>query len=154
MSEPRSEESGAVVVANVLRDWIMILLTIVVVALYGLALAGQLRSLPDQSILSRLEPVLFVVLGYYFGRLPAQQNEQSLRNEIKDLTKRAEAARQGREVALQSHEALHERTKNAWKALASGSHSSGTSAGTANAGADRNQGGSVAAALSILSSRD
>ena len=154
MNEPISEESGAVVVANVLRDWVMILLTLVFVLLYGLALAGKLRPLPDQSIVSRLEPVLFVVLGYYFGRLPAQQSEQSLRNEIKDLTKRAEAARQGREVALQSHEALHERMKNAWKALASG-YSSGTSAGTANdGGADRNQDGSIAAALSILSSKD
>jgi hypothetical protein len=155
VNEPRSEESGAVAIANVLRDWVMVLLTVVFVVLYGLALAGKLKPLPDQSIVSHLEPVLFVVLGYYFGRLPAQQSEQTLRSEIKDLTKRAEAARQGREVALQSHEALQERVRSARKALASGSHSSEKSAETANyAGTNTNQHGSVVAALSILSSKD
>ena len=155
MTEPGSDEPTAIAVANVLREWIMVLLTLVFVVLYGLALAGKIRPLPDQSIVSHLEPILFVVLGYYFGRLPAQQSEQTLKNEIKDLTKRAEAARHGREVALQSHEALHERVKNAWKALASGTRSSEKSAETANyAGPNTNQHGSVVVALSILSSKD
>jgi hypothetical protein len=40
----------------------------------------------------RLEPIIFVIIGYYFGRLPGQQNEKTLKQEIGRQTLRAAAA--------------------------------------------------------------
>ena len=150
VTEPKSQEL-ALTVTNVLKEWMMVLLTLAFVVLYGLALAGRLRPLPDQSVVIRLEPVLFIVIGYYFGRLPAQQTERTLKDEIKHLTKRADAAHQAREIALQSHEALDQKLKNAWRVLSNRSHFSEKGEST---GINTNQHGSVVAALSILSSED
>ncbi|HJP92958.1 MAG TPA: hypothetical protein VJ875_13450 [Pyrinomonadaceae bacterium] len=153
MSEQKYERVGMVTVADILKEWVMVLLTTAFVSLYGLALAGKLRPLPDPSVVSRLEPVLFVVLGYYFGRLPAQQSEHTLKSEIERQTKRAEAAQQARETALQSRDALDEKVKNALTALASGRHFPDGNAEIVNdATTDINQHGSVVAALSILKS--
>ena len=153
VSEPKSNAPTAIAVANVLRESVTVLLTLVFVVLYGLALVGKLRPLPDLSIISRLEPVLFVVLGYCFGRLPAQQSEHTLKHEIERQSKRADAAQQARETALQSREALDEKVKNARTALASGPNFADKRAEPANsASIDMNQHGSVVAAFSILSS--
>jgi len=42
----------------------------------------------------RLEPIIFVIISYYFGRLPAQQNEQTLKEEIGGQTEKADTAQQ------------------------------------------------------------
>ena len=102
-----------------LKEWVMIVLTFAFVILYGLALVGKLRPLADLSIVSRLEPIIFVIIGYYFGRLPAHQNELTLKKEIGRQILRADAAQQAKETALQSRDALDEKVKNARTALAS-----------------------------------
>lgn len=114
----------------------MVLLTLVFVVLYGLALLGKLRPLADVSMVTRLEPLIFIIIGYYFGRLPGVENEQTLKDEIERQTQRADAAQQAKETALQSREALDEKIKNARTALD-------------NATSERN---SVATAFHILSS--
>jgi len=43
--------------------------------------AGLAQPLADEKMVLRLEPIIFVIIGYYFGRLPGQQNEKTLRNE-------------------------------------------------------------------------
>jgi hypothetical protein len=88
--------------AETLRTWGMVFMTLVFIVLYGLALIGKFKPLVDISVVSRLEPIIFVLLGYYFGRLPCHQNEGMLKNEIDRQTKRADAAYQARETALQS----------------------------------------------------
>lgn len=131
-----------------LKNWLMVLLTTGFVVLYGLALLGKLRPLADASMVSRLEPIIFVIIGYYFGRLPGQQNEQSLKEEIGRQTQRADAAQHAKETALQTREALDEKVKNARTALAAE-----TVALVKGAGSDGfpNERGSVAAAFNILS---
>jgi len=43
-------------------------------------------------MIARIEPIIFVIVGYYFGRLPSQQNEKALKEEISRQTQRADAA--------------------------------------------------------------
>ena len=99
-------------VTDALKSWIMLFLTIAFVILYALALSGRLKPLPDTSLVARLEPIIFVIIGYYFGRIPGQQNENTLKNEIARQTQRADAAQHAKEQALQSREALDEKLKN------------------------------------------
>jgi hypothetical protein len=136
--------------AGTLKEWVMVLLTMAFVALYGLALVGKLKPLADLTMVSRLEPMIFVIIGYYFGRLPAQQNEQTLREEIDRQTKRADAAQQARETALQSREALDEKLKNARTALSS--VDGGPPGASDTSKTEKPPHGSVAAAFNILSS--
>ncbi len=97
---------------NALKNWIMVALTIVFVLLYSAALFGSLKPLADQSMVSRLEPIIFVIIGYYFGRLPSQQNEDSLKDEINRQTQKADAAQHVKEQTQQSRESLEEKMKN------------------------------------------
>ncbi len=143
--------------SETLKGWIMVFLTLVFVALYGLALLGKLKPLDDASMVVRLEPIIFIIVGYYFGRLPSQQNEQTLKGEIDRQTKRAEAAQHAKETAFKTSEALEERVKNARIALETTGFDSGNGAGegfervTLSASEPR-QRGSVSAALKILDS--
>ncbi len=95
----------------------MVFLTLIFVVLYGLALLGKLRPLADASMVTRLEPLIFVIIGYYFGRLPGEETEKLLKHEINRQILRADAAQSAKENALQSREALDEKIKNAKTAL-------------------------------------
>ena len=138
--------------AETLKEWMMIVLTFAFVILYGLALIGKLRPLADLSIVSRLEPIIFVIIGYYFGRLPGQQNEMTLKREIGRQILRAEAAQHAKETALQSREALDEKVKNARTALASSPLVDDSNAKTISNGPANHEHGSIAAAFNILKS--
>jgi hypothetical protein len=105
--------------ADVLKGWTMVVLTFVFVLLYGAALFGWLKPLSDVTMITRLEPIIFVIIGYYFGRLPAQQNEKTLKDEIGRQTQKADAAQHAKETAIQSREALEERIKNVSATLTS-----------------------------------
>ena len=98
--------------SEILKNWIMVVLTLVFIALYGAALVGWLRPLTDDKMVLRLEPIIFVIIGYYFGRLPGQQNERNLKQEINRQTQRADASQSAKEHALQTNEALEEKIKN------------------------------------------
>jgi len=106
---------------DVLKNWVMVVLTFAFVLLYGAALLGKLKPLPDVSMITRLEPIIFVIIGYYFGRLPSQQNEKTLKDEIGRQIQRADAAQHAKEQAQQSREALEEKVKNVGAALSSAS---------------------------------
>ncbi|HEX8283786.1 MAG TPA: hypothetical protein VF588_10550 [Pyrinomonadaceae bacterium] len=111
------ETSQGQTMADALKGWVMVALTLVFVALYGAALTGWLKPLADEKMVTRLEPIIFVIIGYYFGRLPAQQNEKTLKDEIGRQTQKADAAQHAKEQAQQSREALEEKVKNARAAL-------------------------------------
>ena len=119
MTSPTQQTPSAFLLAEALKSWGMLLLTFVFVALYGLALIGKLKPLADVSMVSRIEPIIFVIIGYYFGRLPAQQNEKTLKDEIARQTQKADAAQHAKEQALQAREVMEERVKNANAALTS-----------------------------------
>jgi hypothetical protein len=145
--------------ADALKGWVMIGLTLLFVALYGAALSGWLRPLADERMVMRLEPIIFVIIGYYFGRMPAQQNEQSLKEEIGRQTQKADAAQHAKEQAQQSREGLEEKVKNARAIITSAAPAA--SARGATERADRAQAhasgeealrASMAAALDVLNS--
>lgn len=150
--------------ANEVRGWMMVLLTLVFISLYGVALFGGFTHLVDDRMISHLEPIIFVVIGYFFGRLPARQNEKTLKEEIGRQTMKVEAAQQAKEQIQQSREAIEEKMKNVRAILASSATkaSSATSRpinGSANpldnsggAVGDESLRQAVAAALSILDS--
>ena len=95
-----------------LKSWMMVILTLIFVVLYTGALLGWLKPLSDVTMVLRLEPIIFVIIGYYFGRIPAQQNEQTLKDEIIRQEKKADAAQSSREQIEQEREAIEERLKN------------------------------------------
>lgn len=113
-------------ITEALKGWVMVILTLVFVALYGLALIGKLKPLADVSMVSRIEPIIFVIIGYYFGRLPSQQNEKTLKEEISRHTQKADAAQHAKENALQTREALEEKLKNIHATLEGGLNPSRT----------------------------
>ncbi len=104
--------------ANALKGWVMVALTMIFVTLYGAALTGWLSPLEDEKMVTRLEPIICVIIGYYFGRLPAQQNEKTLKDEISRQAQKADAAQHVKEQAQQNREALEEKVKNARSTLA------------------------------------
>jgi hypothetical protein len=106
------ENLTALGITEVLKSWVMVILTLGFVALYGLALVGKLRPLADVSMVSRIEPIILVIIGYYFGRLPSQQNEKTLNEEISRQRQKADAAQHAKENAFQTREALEEKLKN------------------------------------------
>jgi hypothetical protein len=112
VAKPTEVLSASQSTTEVIKGWLMILLTIAFVVLYGLALMGKIRPLADVSIVSRIEPIIFVIIGYYFGRSPAIQNERSLKDEITRQTQKADAAQHAKEQALQSREVFEEKLKN------------------------------------------
>ena len=146
-----ADQSKAGRLSETLKEWVIIVLTFAFVILYGMALIGKLRPLADLSIVSRLEPIIFVIIGYYFGRLPGQQNELTLRQEIERQTKIADAAQDAKETALQSREALDQKVRNARTALASSRLVDDGNAKAANhSAAVTLPHGSIAAAFDIL----
>jgi len=127
-------------IADALKSWVMVILTLGFIVLYGLALIGKLKPLADLSMVSRIEPIIFVIIGYYFGRLPAQQNENALKAEINRQTQKAEAAQHAKEQLIQTRELLEEKLKNARLVLASMNSlhpKSAATAGSDNAGDQR-----------------
>jgi len=143
--------------ADALRNWIMVVLTLIFVGLYGAALVGWLKPLADEMMVLRIEPIIFVIIGYYFGRLPGQQNEKTLKDEIGRQTQKAEAAQHVKEQALQTREALEEKLKNINAALnpVGASRAASLSAedtGKTSSGRDESLRYSTAAAVRILNS--
>ncbi|HKX29471.1 MAG TPA: hypothetical protein VJ302_17405 [Blastocatellia bacterium] len=110
---PGSKAMGAV------RNWGVTIVISLFVLLYGAALLGWIKPVTDERLIMRLEPIIFVIVGYCFGRLPAQQNEQTLREELSRQTQKADAAQHAKEQAQQAREALEEKIKNVRVVLAS-----------------------------------
>jgi len=107
----------------------MVVLTLVFVVLYGAALFGWLKPLADDRMVMRLEPIIFAIIGYYFGRLPGQQNERTLKEEIGRQTQRSDAAQSAKEQALKTNEALEEKMKNVRMVLSGDSPGGVTNSG-------------------------
>jgi choline-glycine betaine transporter len=118
--EIKTEHAQPQSTGDFLKSWVMVGLTVVFVSLYVAALFGTIEPLKDASIITRLEPILFVIIGYYFGRLPAQANENTLKNEINRQSQRADASQQIKEKAQQEREVLEEKIRNVRITLADG----------------------------------
>lgn len=144
--------------SNALRSWVMVALTFIFIILYASALIGWLKPLADEKMIVRIEPIIFVIIGYYFGRLPSQQNENTLKGEINRQVQKADAAQHAKEQAQQGREALEEKMRNAKVTLTSaipGRTAKGLAEGLDKAGAPIKEEvlrQSVLAALNVLDS--
>ena len=67
----------------------------------------------DFSVLARFEPLIFVFIGYYFGRVPSWEIERSLKEEVGRQTRKTDATQQAKEQVQLEREGLEERVKNA-----------------------------------------
>jgi hypothetical protein len=157
MVERIERADGGSDLPGVLRSWVMVVLTLIFVLLYASALTGWLKPLADERMIARLEPVIFVIIGYYFGRLPAQANEYTLKGEIARQTQKADAAQNVKEQAQRTTEALEEKVKNARAMLTSAAPPADPLGEGARIGVAASPGGdalrhSVKAVLSVLNS--
>jgi hypothetical protein len=100
-------------ITDILRDSLMVILTLIFVLLYAAAFSGKLDPLRDNSLILRLEPVILILTSFYFGRLTLRHNEKNLHNEITRQTQKADAAQYAKEKAQQERETLEERIRNA-----------------------------------------
>ena len=95
---------------------LMVLLTLVFVGLYVGALFGRIpeeNMPPDPTTLSRIESIIFVIIGYYFGRLPSQANEKVLKNEIDRQAGKSDQSENAKDVAQQDKAALQQKMHSA-----------------------------------------
>jgi hypothetical protein len=97
--------------SEILKNWIMVVLTLVFIALYGAALVGWLKPLTDDKMVLRLEPIIFVIIGYYLRAFAWPTKRETLKQEIGRQTFRADATQSAKEQALQSNEAMEEKMK-------------------------------------------
>lgn len=102
---------------DILKDSLIVILTLIFVLLYAAAFTGKFDPLKDNTMLLRLEPIIFILIGYYFARFPAKQSEKTLKEEITRQTSRADAAAYAKEKAQLERETLEEKIKNARAAL-------------------------------------
>jgi hypothetical protein len=130
----------------------MVVLTLALVLLYAAALIGWIKPLADEKMALRLEPIIFVIVGYCFGRLPAQQNERTLKHEIDRHAQKVDAVQAAKEQALQTLAALEEKVKNVTAAVAPVKSRKRLDARSGKQGADEALDGSLVAALEILNS--
>lgn len=114
-----SQESSGQSMIDTIKTWTMVALTGVFVILYVLALFGVINPNPNNSLLTRLEPMLFVIIGYYFGRVPGQENEQTLKDEVDRQTDRADAAENEKTGALEESAGLKKTLDSAKAVLSS-----------------------------------
>ena len=78
------------------KVWLMVLLTLVFVVLYVLAITGLIQAPADEKLMLRLEPIIAVIIGYFFGRVPSFTNEKQLARRAKDAEARSSPALQAR----------------------------------------------------------
>ena len=100
-----------------LKSWLVILLTAGFSIIYAVSMFGWLRPVTDVTVLTRMEPIIFVIIGFLFGWLPAHQNEQNLREEIERQRRKADAAIYAKETIEKEREIMEEKIKNARTAL-------------------------------------
>ena len=118
-------------ITEILRDSTLIIITLIFVLLYAAAYAGKFDPLKDNTMLLRLEPLIFILIGYCFGRIPARQNEQTLKDEITRQTQKADAAQYAKEKAQLERETLEEKIRNTRTSLKSDTASETIAAKTA-----------------------
>lgn len=97
----------------------MVAFTIVFIALYSSVLFGWVRPFADITIITRIEPIIFMIIGYFFGRLPLQGAARVLREELTRQKVKADAAQHAKENIEIEKEVMIEKIRNARAALLS-----------------------------------
>jgi flagellar biosynthesis component FlhA len=106
-----------------IRNWMMAALTFVFVLLYVLALVGKLPD-ANEVALAHVAPIVAVIIGYYFGRLPAEKHRKDLKEQVereatkaREEEKKASAAREAEKQQAVERRAAEEKIAAARAAL-------------------------------------
>jgi len=103
-SPPDTPTSSA---GETLRGWMLVILTAVFVGLYTAALLGWIKPLPDNQVVVRLESIVAVIIGYYFGRVPGEKNEKTLKEQVDRESRKAGEAEEEKKDAQRGEAAAH-----------------------------------------------
>lgn len=103
--------------AQVIKDSFFLILALVFIALYAAAFAGKLDPLKDNTMLMRIEPLILILIGYYLGRHPSRQCEETLRAEITRQHHIAQAAQIAKESLQTERDRLEEKIENVRTAI-------------------------------------
>lgn len=128
---PDTDNPNTQVVATItdsLKTWTMAIITLVFVTLYALSIAG--RGVPSDAI-GQLQPIVFVIIGYYFGRLPSRQVEGTLKEQVHIHANNATAARNAERKAEVERGVFEEKIKNTRTILETARAGNGVEAGNA-----------------------
>ncbi len=130
-----------------IKKMIVVALTVVFTALYVIAIIGRWRWDSDREAIQLLQPIVYVIIGYFFGRMPSEATERSLRSVAADKTQQASEA----QARLKSVRAVLSQTSAAPTAAspAPGRAAEMMPAGAASASHDDLR-RSVAAAISVI----
>lgn len=74
------------------KTTVIVTLTVVFVGLYIAAMFGWTSWKPDGAAIPLLQPVVYVIIGYYFGRIPAEATERKLRSDVETNAQKANKA--------------------------------------------------------------
>jgi hypothetical protein len=110
---------------DALRNRVMVSLTAAFILLYIAALLGWIPPLPDDRVVVRLEAIVGVIIGYYFGRVPGEKIEKTLKEEVnrqagkaKEEERKKEHAREEKASAEQAAMALEQKVRSTHAVLA------------------------------------
>jgi len=70
------------------------ILTIVFIGFYvvGIYLVWNGNTPTNDKVITLLQPIVYVIIGYYFGRMPSERTEKQLKDEAKEKGKLADDA--------------------------------------------------------------
>jgi hypothetical protein len=144
-----------------LRSWTMVVLTAVFVFLYAITLLGIISTEGnhvDEALLLRLEPIVFAIIGYFFGRDPSVQTENRLHSDVRDERRRRVDAEESEKRNLVRAERARRTIEAAQAALGAGEpqvSAKGLPAALAQpSSSDHAQRGAVAAAAILAAGLD
>lgn len=112
MTEPQTP--AAPVITETVRTWTMLFITVVFVLLYGLTVIGVVTA---ANAMQNLQPIVFVIIGYFFGRLPSAKVESFLKEQVAYHANAETAAKQAEKKAAENTTKLEEKIDNALRAL-------------------------------------
>ncbi len=101
-----------------MKKIVIVVLTAVFVVLYVLAIVGNGWN-PNDSAVRLLQPIVYVIIGYFFGRMPSEANEKAQRAETDRQAGNAKAAREAEQSAVTKQAALKTKIRGAQALLGS-----------------------------------
>ncbi|MGD0334673.1 MAG: hypothetical protein ABSA90_15675 [Xanthobacteraceae bacterium] len=99
-----------------IKSWIVVILTAIFVACYVAALFGW-QATPNDKIVTTLAPIVAVIIGYFFGRMPSEKIENSLTQQANQRGVEAQHAREAQSAAELRGTALQQKVNDAVHAL-------------------------------------
>lgn len=99
-----------------IKTWIVVILTAIFVGCYLAALFGW-QAAPNDKIVASLGPIVAVIIGYYFGRMPSEKTENSLTQQVNQKNEEAKQARDAQSAAEMRGTALEQKVHDAVAAL-------------------------------------